>query len=167
MRYLFPFFVILLSAFSLAPAFAQNSDRCARVRCAAPLCSQGKVKVGEKQVGCCRVAICQAQTKPCRYKAPCLYKGKAFPNGASFTAADGCNQCLCDNGLIRCTKKRCPNRCLHFYHKLCKTNADCRAGYRCSPPISGCQPSSCSCYPATSAKICTEDCRRNMGKCVR
>jgi hypothetical protein len=39
----------------------------------------------------------------------CPYKGWSYDHGEAFDAGDGCNICLCNDGIIVCTEKVCEN----------------------------------------------------------
>jgi hypothetical protein len=37
----------------------------------------------------------------------CPYQGWLYEHGESFDAGDGCNVCLCNDGIVVCTQKEC------------------------------------------------------------
>eukprot|EP00742_Colponemidia_sp_Colp-10_P012585 GILJ01014155.1.p1 GENE.GILJ01014155.1~~GILJ01014155.1.p1 ORF type:complete len:285 (-),score=-2.63 GILJ01014155.1:83-937(-) len=78
--------------------------------------------------------------------------------------------CIMNKGLCKpkdSNKPTTPSKCSDFYYKVCSSQSDCRAGYRCKPQT-GCVASTCSCDEATGrAGICTRDCRMNAGLCER
>lgn len=37
----------------------------------------------------------------------CPYQGWEYEHGESFDAGDGCNVCVCNDGVIACTEKGC------------------------------------------------------------
>lgn len=37
----------------------------------------------------------------------CPYQGWSYEHGESFDAGDGCNVCLCNDGVVVCTQKEC------------------------------------------------------------
>ena len=37
----------------------------------------------------------------------CPYQGWSYEHGETFDAGDGCNICVCNNGVIACTEKEC------------------------------------------------------------
>ena len=39
----------------------------------------------------------------------CPYQGWSYEHGESFDAGDGCNMCICNDGLIECTEMACDN----------------------------------------------------------
>lgn len=38
----------------------------------------------------------------------CYYGNKLYQSGDVFAVDDGCNVCVCGNGLVRCTEIACP-----------------------------------------------------------
>ncbi|MCB9639003.1 MAG: hypothetical protein H6727_08910 [Myxococcales bacterium] len=95
----------LFALLSLGQAAEAKID-CRLVRCAAPTCKPGYIKVGQVKKGCCYVAKCRKIVKKCRYQ------GRTYSNGASFRVK--CNTCRCLNGKVACTKKLCrPKGCLY------------------------------------------------------
>jgi hypothetical protein len=37
----------------------------------------------------------------------CPYQGWEYEHGETFDAGDGCNICVCNDGVIACTQKEC------------------------------------------------------------
>jgi hypothetical protein len=39
----------------------------------------------------------------------CPYEGWSYEHGESFDKGDGCNICICNDGLLICSEKSCDN----------------------------------------------------------
>jgi hypothetical protein len=105
----------------------------------------------------------------------CSYEGKSYPAGASFPAADGCNQCSCQaDGTVACTLKQCacdysgasgrkyvaqsPEACKAVRFTCVQGQQaffdDCGCG--CAPEPTGCKVGGCSkqlCVDANGADV--------------
>ncbi|CAH1787382.1 unnamed protein product [Owenia fusiformis] len=58
----------------------------------------------------CNECVCNKGITSCTEKAcigSCMYEGKQYSNGASFS--NGCTNCKCANGKVRCPRKKCPS----------------------------------------------------------
>nr|CAB3263131.1 uncharacterized protein LOC104265438 [Phallusia mammillata] len=119
----------------------------------------------------------------------CFYRGSHFNNGESFHhAINPCRMCQCNNGNVRCFRKRCPapscshpqiteDRCcpvcpetsLHCKHKghtrenMERFADDCKV-CTCSNGEITCQPKSCPSFSCTNPRW--DGCCRRCGGCL-
>ncbi len=102
--------LLLAASFAFLALFVMTQEAqaidCRLVRCAAPTCPAGQIKVSQVKKGCCYVAVCRPVMKKC------YYKGHTYAHNASFR--DQCNTCRCSNGAVSCTKMACkPKGCFY------------------------------------------------------
>jgi hypothetical protein len=78
-------------------------------------------------VRCSSGTICVARpdgSAHCVSPDTCEYNGETYTEGDSFPSTDGCNTCICSNGIVSCTEIACLNECA--------TDLVCGAGFYCA-----------------------------------
>jgi len=61
----------------------------------------------------------------------CVYQGKSYADGQTFSADDGCNSCSCHAGVVGCTLLDCQNTCSALqsqYAEALKRAKACKPG---------------------------------------
>eukprot|EP00743_Colponemidia_sp_Colp-15_P005922 GILK01006367.1.p1 GENE.GILK01006367.1~~GILK01006367.1.p1 ORF type:complete len:261 (-),score=31.41 GILK01006367.1:166-906(-) len=161
----------------IAVAESKSCGPC-NIRCAYPgvptcnhtmghwYCKQPAEEVSEDKCNDFYYKMCQT-TSDCKVNHHCEMQEGCVSSACGCEPSTGekgiCTaDCNTDVGL--CVADAVKDHCSDFYYKTCASSADCKAGFECTPQ-SGCVSSSCMCDPATGNKICTKDCRRDIGVC--
>lgn len=67
----------------------------------------------------------------------CIENGITYTDGAEFLAADGCNECECDGGVVRCENEPCfatgvISKLVPLFEKYAVVTRQCCYGLCCS-----------------------------------
>jgi hypothetical protein len=83
------------------------------IRTCPTACTAGDKKIADD--GCNECTCSDSGTWSCTdmfCTSSCVYDGKTYASGVTFTASDGCNECSCNEGQLACTDLACTVACV-------------------------------------------------------